>query len=141
MGFRVCRVSVGAGARGAGGGGGTGGDLRTGPGFGKSVAIMATTGVDNCVKLHFHLTIFIGNLHSPNTYPLEYHCQSIVYPLPQLIAYCIQSSCVHDFSFDANSVSFYCSVSFSIFQTFFFFSLKFLFLLQVYMSDMLVVCT
>ena len=55
MGFRVCRVSVGAGARGAGGGGGTGGDLRTGPGFGKSVAIMATTGVDNCVKLHFHL--------------------------------------------------------------------------------------
>ena len=34
MGFRVCRVSVGAGARGAGGGGGTGGDLRTGPGFG-----------------------------------------------------------------------------------------------------------
>ena len=68
MGFRVCRVSVGAGARGAGGGGGTGGDLRTGPGFGKSVAIMATTGVDNCVKLHFHLTIFIGNFYTHQTH-------------------------------------------------------------------------
>ena len=112
MGFRVCSVSVGAGVRGAaggggGGGGGTAGELRTGPGFGKSVAIMATIGVDNC-KVTFSFKLFLGNLNSPNTYPLECHYQSVVYPLPQLIVYCIQSSCVHDFSFDANSVSSYC---------------------------------
>ena len=93
MGFRVCSVCVAAGARGAGvggGGGGTAGDLRTGAGFGKSVATMATIGVDNC-KVSFSFNHFYRELkltkHISTGMPLPVSCLSsfstdrLLYPI------------------------------------------------------------
>ena len=86
MGFRVCSVCVAAGARGAsvgggggGGGGGTAGDLRTGAGSVKSVATMATIGVDNC-KATFSSDYFYRELkltkHKSTGMPSPVSCLS-----------------------------------------------------------------
>ena len=97
MGFRVCSVCVAAGARGAGvggggggGGGGTAGDLRTGAGSGKSVATMATIGVDNC-KATFSSDYFYRELkltkHISTGMPFPVSCLSssstdrLLYPI------------------------------------------------------------
>ena len=80
MGLRVCSVCVAAGARGAGVGAGgvwTAGDLRTGAGSGKSVATMATIGVDNC-KVTFSFNHFYRELkltkHKSSGMPLPVSC-------------------------------------------------------------------